>query len=87
MSPFLEYEKIHAAAFVTGNDAPLIGEHAAMSGRIAMERRNEQAGRQIPYFQRVVRRRGNRPLAVWRHRNATDISGVAFQRAQRAAGL
>jgi hypothetical protein len=33
-----------SAAFVAGNDAPLIGERAATRGRIAMEGGDEHAG-------------------------------------------
>jgi hypothetical protein len=40
----LTVSRPHAAAYVAGHDAPLIGEHAATRGRVAMEGGNARAG-------------------------------------------
>jgi len=79
-----EVEEVHVAQRVAGKDQfERVGKCTADHGAIASEGGQRFSAREVPHLQRIVQRRGYRPLPVRRHRHVIDISGVAFQRAQR----
>jgi len=51
--------------------------HAKDIRRVTFQRAQGAAGPQVSHLQRVVPRRGNRPLAVRRHRHRRDHSRMA----------
>ena len=78
---------VKSAHLIPANHPAGIDERAAIGDRIAGEGGNLHARLQLPYLQRLVPGRGNRTLAVRRHRYSKDPIGVAFQRVQAAARL